>query len=123
MGGWYGVDLDGTLAHYDGWRPDGSIGAPIPRMVARVKKWLAEEFEVRIFTARAAVPAVIDSPEAQQVADLVEEQKDLIRAWCKEHLGQELPITHAKDYAMIELWDDRAIQVVINTGERVDGGD
>ena len=26
-----------------------------------------------------------------------------------------------KDYGMVELWDDRAVQVKPNTGERVDG--
>lgn len=45
-GGWIGVDLDGTLAEYHGW-DDGRIGAPIPKMVQRVKQWLAEGKEVR----------------------------------------------------------------------------
>jgi hypothetical protein len=30
-------------------------------------------------------------------------------------------VTREKDFAMIELWDDRAVQVVTNTGERADG--
>lgn len=51
--GWIGVDLDGTLAHYDGWKGPEHIGAPIPAMVERVKAWLAEGKEVRISTARA----------------------------------------------------------------------
>ena len=33
--------------------------------------------------------------------------------------GQVLPVTNVKDLAMAELWDDRCIQVVANTGERV----
>jgi hypothetical protein len=28
-GGWIGVDLDGTLAHYDGWKGIDHIGEPI----------------------------------------------------------------------------------------------
>ena len=32
-----------------------------------------------------------------------------------------MPITNKKDHLMKELWDDRAIQVVQNTGERADG--
>lgn len=40
--GWYAVDLDGTLAHYDHWRGNDHVGEPIPRMLARVKQWLAE---------------------------------------------------------------------------------
>lgn len=51
--GYIGVDLDGTLAEYHGWGDD-SIGAPVPKMLARVKKWLAEGQEVRIVTARVS---------------------------------------------------------------------
>lgn len=46
------MDLDGTLAEYHGW--NGGIGKPIPGMVRRVKAWLAEGLEVRIFTARVS---------------------------------------------------------------------
>ncbi len=107
MAGWIGVDLDGTLAEYHGFG-DGSIGKPIPKMVKRVKQWLKDGRDVRIFTARVAVPH----------AALVERRK--IQAWCQKHLGQELEITNKKDYGMVELWDDRAVQVRINTGEPVD---
>ncbi len=44
-----------------------------------------------------------------------------IQAWCLEHVGEVLPVTPAKDYDMVELWDDRAVQVIPNTGERADG--
>ena len=40
MKGWIGVDLDGTLAHYDKWRGVEHIGKPVPVMLERVKKWL-----------------------------------------------------------------------------------
>lgn len=33
--GWIGVDLDGTLAHYDHWRGETHIGPPIAPMVDR----------------------------------------------------------------------------------------
>lgn len=36
-------------------------------------------------------------------------------------LGRVLIITNEKDYGMIELWDDRCVQVEINTGRRMDG--
>lgn len=104
MSGWIGVDLDGTLARYEGWKGD-LIGEPIPAMQARVKRWLAAGKEVRIFTARAQ-----NHPD----------QIPLIEAWCREHLGQVLPVTATKDYAMVELWDDRAVQVIPNVGEPVD---
>lgn len=115
--GWIGVDLDGTLAHYAGWVGPDHIGEPVPRMVARVRDWLALGIEVRIVTARAAgtddkVPesAMRDSP------DFAQHQIKLIEAWCEKHIGARLPVTAQKDYAMMELWDDRAVQVVKNTG-------
>jgi hypothetical protein len=40
----------------------------------------------------------------------------LIGHWCQKHIGQRLEVTCTKDYGMIELWDDRAVQVVANTG-------
>lgn len=108
---WIGVDLDGTIARYDGWRGALHIGEPIPRMVARVRAWLKEGQSVRIFTARVA------EPDAVTRAAIIE----AISAWCAEHVGERLPVTNVKDYAMVELWDDRAVQVVQNTGIRADG--
>lgn len=105
--GWIGVDLDGTLAHYDHWRGEDHIGEPITAMLERVKGWLAEGKEVRIFTAR--VGGGINTSKA----------RTYIEAWCKKHLGRKLPVTHEKDYAMIELWDDRAVQVIPNTGRTI----
>lgn len=107
MSGWIGVDLDGTLAHYEGWQGIDNIGAPVPRMVERVKRWLAEEREVRIFTARVSAP----SEKAAVIA--------AIDKWCEEHIGVRLPVTCEKDFGMIELWDDRVVQVIPNTGEPV----
>jgi hypothetical protein len=107
---WYGVDLDGTLAMHDaGHSGVEEIGDPIPRMVARVKQWLESGKEVRIFTARVADPATADAVRTE------------IQEWCKEHIGQVLPVTNEKDPGMIELWDDRAHRVARNTGEVVKG--
>lgn len=109
--GWIGVDLDGTLAHYEGWKGVEHIGAPIPKMVERIKNWLADGVEVRIFTARIWHP----DPTSVEAFDV----KHFVEQWCIEHLGQKLPVTCTKDFGMIELWDDRAVQVKINTGEPV----
>jgi len=114
--GWIGVDLDGTLAHYDHWRGPEHIGEPVPAMLARVKRWLADGLEVRIFTARAYCP-----PGDQARLEETKLVHHAICEWCRKHLGQTLPITCTKDFAMIELWDDRAVQVLPNTGIRVDG--
>lgn len=103
--GWIGVDLDGTLAFYDHWRGAEHIGVPLMPMVQRVKQWLREGLDVRIFTARVWQGAthsdgtVNDQGAVQQA----------IAKWCQEHIGQVLPITNVKDYLMIELWDDRAV--------------
>lgn len=115
MSGWTGIDLDGTLAYYDGFKSPEHIGAPIPKMVERVKRWLAEGRDVRIFTARAC-PYSGDKISAVDIASA----RKAIETWCEEHIGQRLPITYCKDYQMFELWDDRAIQVIKNTGERAD---
>jgi hypothetical protein len=109
--GWIGVDLDGTLAVYEGWQGIASIGDPIPLMVQRVKEWLAQGREVRIFTARVG-PGSRKADELPATIRAIEE-------WCLRHIGAQLPVTCTKDFGMSELWDDRAVQVVPNTGERV----
>jgi hypothetical protein len=38
MNPWIGVDLDATLARYDGFKGETIIGEPIPLMVNRVKR-------------------------------------------------------------------------------------
>ena len=106
MSGWVGVDLDGTIAHYDGWKGPAEIGAPIPLMVERVRAWLAAGRDVRIFTARISG---LDHAQTLQAYEAIE-------AWCLEHLGQVLPITNVKDLTMVELYDDRCVAVEQNTG-------
>jgi hypothetical protein len=112
--GWIGVDWDGTLVTYDGWRGPGQYGEPVPRMVGRVQGWLANGQEVRIFTARVG-------PQ-KDPAD-VEVEIAAINQRCLSLFGRTLPITATKDFAMVELWDDRCVQVEPNTGRRADGGD
>ena len=103
MSGWIGVDLDGTLAHYDTWRGAEHIGKPIPLMLERIKYWQKTGVEVRIVTARACDPSNIP----------------YIRTWLHEQGLADLSITNCKDFGMLQLWDDRAIQVHQNTGETV----
>jgi hypothetical protein len=111
------VDLDGVLAEYRGFQGVNVIGPPIPRMVARVKAWLAEGRDVRIFTARVSY----GEPPTDEVPFVTtrrhaEEQRELIREWCRLHLGRALEVTNRKTYGAVEIWDDRAVQVVPNTG-------
>jgi len=107
--GWIGVDLDGTIAQYDGWHGLEHIGRPIPPMVNRVKNWLGEGRKVKIFTARV-------SETDEEALDAV---YPAIYAWCLKHVGQVLEVTNVKDYDMLELWDDRAVQVEKNTGRMI----
>lgn len=98
---WIGVDLDGTLARATPWKGMTHIGAPVPLMVRRVQEWTRMGLTVKIVTARAPYPEAVDA----------------IRKWLVEHGMPELEVTDRKDFGMIELWDDRAIQVVRNTGK------
>ena len=109
--GWIGVDLDGTLAHYDGWKGVTHIGRPIAAMVDRGKLWLAEGREVRIFTAR-----VFHDGTPERTLE-VAAARYAIRDWTEEHIGVRMDVTNIKDFRMIELWDDRAIRLIPNTGE------
>jgi hypothetical protein len=100
---WIGVDLDGTLAHDLGNKGLDEIGSPIKPMLKRVQKWIAEGKTVKIFTARASSP--------RQVA--------AVKKWLVQHGLPDLEVTNAKDLRMIELWDDRCVQVMTNSGEPV----
>jgi hypothetical protein len=119
MNGWIGVDFDATLAVYSGFKGAGVLGEPIPLMVERVKNWLAEGKDVRIFTARVWHPditsKVTENEYNRRLGEAREARKE-IQKWCVMYLGQELPITCEKDYGMVALYDDRAVQVIPNTG-------
>ena len=109
------VDLDGTLAHHDRSRRFDPmvVGAPIPKMVARVKRAVAAGHKIRIFTARV-------STGTQAERDRI---RSAIAVWAKEHLGFIPDITHEKSIMTSEVWDDRAVRVVPNTGEAGATGD
>ena len=104
---WIGVDLDGTLAHDLGTKREGKglgeIGSPIKPMVDRLKKWVAAGKTVKIFTARASSP----------------KQVVMIKKWLVINGLPDLEVTNVKDLRMIELWDDRCVQVMTNSGEPV----
>lgn len=118
--GWIGVDLDGTLAYYDGWKGEDHIGEPIAPMVQRVKDWLEQGITVKIFTARVGVSGAF-SLESQRHADqeFADHQVQIIQDWCEKHIGQRLEVTASKDFAMAQLWDDRCVQVEMNTGHPI----
>lgn len=97
--GWIGVDLDGTLAYYD---PEFyGIGEPVELMKTRVLEWIKNGLRVKIFTARAFDP--------EQIPDVQE--------WLKINGFPDLEVTNIKDFGMMRLFDDRAVEVQVNTGK------
>ncbi len=100
---WIGVDLDGTLARDLGSKRGDDIGSPIEPMLVRVQKWIAEGRTVKIFTARASSPRQVMA----------------IKEWLANCGLPDLEVTNVKDLHMIELWDDRCVQVTTNLGEPI----
>ena len=141
--GWYGFDLDGTLAKYDKWKGIDHIGEPVKPMVDLIKRMHAEGRVVKILTARVAPRANAEykdrekcaPPDYVTTADFsclsataktwVENMylyldtwgaREFIIDWCMKNLGFLPEITHEKDHLMLELYDDRVKQVVPNEG-------
>jgi hypothetical protein len=98
--GWIGVDLDGTLAKSMPGLDPAEIGPVVPRMLQRVQHWISTGRTVKIFTARANNPCQIL----------------MIQEWCVRQGLPKLEVTDRKDHRMIAIWDDRAVQVLQNTG-------
>lgn len=126
-GGWIGVDLDGTMFTYDTWVGWNVFGSPIKPMIDRVKAWLAANVEVRIVTARVGLPVeyngrVIPNGFARSICRVTGERfsdRMMVRAiqdLLERNDLPRLPVQCYKDVNMIEFWDDRAIQVIPNTG-------
>lgn len=141
--GWYGFDLDGTLAKYDGWKGVDHIGGPVKPMVDLIRKMHDEGKVVKILTARVAPRANAEyknrekcaPPDYVATADFsglsadaktwVENMylcldtwgaREFVIDWCLRNLGFLPEITHEKDHLMLELYDDRVKQVVPNQG-------
>jgi len=64
---------------------------------------MAEGITIKVFTARASSP----------------KQVTAIKKWLARHGMPDLEVTNVKDRLMIELWDDRCVQVSYNTGQPV----
>ena len=94
------MDLDGTLAYYTGEHHNDHIGPPIPAMMERLQNLLNQGVTVKIFTARATIP----------------QQIPLVKEWLRQHGLPDLEVTNAKTFDCIEFYDDRAIEVISNTG-------
>jgi len=100
---WIGFDLDGTISKFDyqKWQDDKNyIGEPMLRMINLIKHYLSQGIDVKIFTARAEN----------------KENIPFIRKWLVAQGLPKLEVTNRKDYAMVRLYDDSAIEVFGNKG-------
>lgn len=103
---WIGYDLDKTLFKHDKWEGPLSFSEPIPAMIAHLKANVDAGKKVKIFTARV-------SYADERINDAA---RFAIQTLMKEHVGQVLEVTCVKDVGMRTLYDDRARQVIENTG-------
>ena len=81
-------------------------------------QWVCEGRVVRMFTARAfsmLYPA--GTPAHEESKQVI----GTIHTWLIYHGLPPLPVTCFKDFGMAELWDDRCVQIIPNTGRRADG--
>ena len=99
--GWIGVDFDGTLAVHREQHGMDVLGKAIEPTLFRIRQWLQAGVEVRIFTARASQPELVPA----------------VHAWLHQQQLPALAVTHRRDYDLLQLWDDRAIQLETNTAE------
>lgn len=112
--GWIGFDLDGTLVRTGDWRDMEYVGTPIPAMAERVRGWLAEGREVRIFTARVSGLFQPDASKAERM--VAQKAQWAVEDWCTYHFGEKLSVTAVKDFNMALLYDDRCVPIETDTG-------
>lgn len=106
------LDLDGTIAKYErghfhtqeDWdEARVPIGDPLPFISDDIKKWLRQGHIIKICTARVSDGNI--EKKVKQVQD-----------WCEEHYNFRPEVTNRKHYEMDYLFDDRAKQMIPNTG-------
>ena len=122
--GWYGFDLDGTLAVYDKWKGIDHIGEPVKPMVDLIRKMHDDSKVVKILTARIAPHKLEDGTVGESYITVPDGEGGVTRTyahqfindWCHFNLGFIPEIVYQKDHLMLELYDDRVKQVVPNEG-------
>ena len=104
---WLAVDLDGTLAVYDGWKGEDHIGDLVLPIAEKIKQRVNDGWKVAIFTARV-------SGQASEAAHA----KYIIWEWLGDNKIAHFIscITAVKGKHFTEFWDDRAIAVAKNHG-------
>lgn len=131
-GGWIGVDFDGTMFTFEGdtWVRWNVFGEPIKPMIDRVLLWCAAGVPVRIVTARIGLPINVRNDLDDLYMSLRRTNRCVVSgelysdAMMQEAIQDHmtlyglpvLPVQCYKGGKMIEFWDDRAIQMIPNTG-------
>jgi hypothetical protein len=69
-------------------------------MLERLQQLIRDGQRVKIFTARATVPQNIP----------------YVKEWLQRQGLPDLEVTNVKDFACLYFFDDRAIEVIANTG-------
>jgi len=96
----YYIDFDGTIAYYDPNGNSGDIGEPIPGMLDKINNWIKQGIKIKIFTGRANIPESIKP----------------MKLWLKLNGFPELEITNTKGIDHDLILDDKAREVIFNTG-------
>jgi len=100
-------DLDGVLAlHGPREKESGEIGKPISSMIKKLKEFLAAGYNVVVFSARLGQ------------GDRREITRE-IGNWTMKHIGVRLPVTDVKSADWECFFDDKAVQVIRNSGMTV----
>ena len=94
-------DLDKTLARMDEYKGDDIIGDPIPAMVDKIKQEIKQGSTVVIFSARASNTRNVNA----------------IKDWLYNHKLPAMRVTNVKEPEASVFWDDRAQEVIPNTGK------
>lgn len=111
---WVGFDLDGTLCEWVRWTKWDTFGKVLVPMKTILLEHLATGDECKIFTARVAYPRDICYVTGEEFTSSMMESR------IQDHLMKDglprLACTAIKDHRLRIFYDDRAIQVILNTG-------
>jgi hypothetical protein len=105
---WWGFDVDKTTFVDHGGK-GGAIGEPIKGMIRRIKHFLRTGRKVCIVTARVHP----SEPDREEQVLTVSRALDAVLG---PEMASKIDIRCDKDRHMIDLYDDRAKQVIPNKG-------
>lgn len=106
------IDLDGTLAQYDGWKGVDVIGAPRPGALEFVTRLVAHGFDVVVYTARVQDRKGENGHEPEDVVYLVHQWLGIngfpVEVRVHGSIGKPMAVAYV---------DDRSVKVPTNPGE------